>query len=141
MPFAPNDANDLLAARREGHLLLGDPQSKQGKFPQLESTCRLLGLSYTRFTPATDETDAELIDFRPEMREPLVRTGSSADWDRVLIEVSIIQRALSRLYAGQVQQAIHILAGACPPVSELPTFELVEEGAPLPREGGRSASL
>ena len=140
-PFAPDDANELLAAGREGYLLLGDPQSKQGKFPQLESTCRLLELSYTRFTAATDETDAELVDFRPEMSKPLVRTGSSADWDRVLIDVSIIQQVLSRLYAGQVQQAIQILAEACPPISELPPFELVEEGAQLPREGGRSAFI
>lgn len=141
MPFAPDEANELFAARREGYLLLGDPQSKQGRFPQLESICRLLGLSYTRFTASTDETDAELVDFRPEMRKPLVRTGSSADWDRVLIEVSIIQQALSRLYAGQVQQAIQILVAACPPVSELSPFELVEEGAQLPREGGRSAFI
>lgn len=125
MPLTPDHADELLAAMREGYLVLGDVHSPQGKFPELEQACRNLGLSYTRFAGAATGCDAELVDWRPTMKEPLIRVGSSADWDRVLIDVSIIQQALSLLYAGHVQHAIHALAQACPTMSPLPPFEIV----------------
>lgn len=125
LPFAPDHADELQTAMREDALWLCDSQSPQGKFPELERACRHLGLPYTRFTGAADGFDVELVDWRPEMKDPLVRVGRSADWDRILVDIAILRHALSLLYSGQVQQAILALGQACPSVTPLPPFEIV----------------
>jgi hypothetical protein len=125
VPFTPDQAAELLAAMHENVLWLCDAQCTQGKFPELERACRHLGLSYTRFKGAAEGFEVELVDWRPEMKDPLVRVGTSADWDRILIDIAIIRHALSLLYSGQVQQAILVLRQTCPSVTPLPPFEIV----------------
>lgn len=123
-PFDPKNTNELLTAMREGTLWLCDSRCMQGKFPELERSCQHLGLPYTRYTGASEGLDVELVDWRPEMKDPLVRVGKSADWDRILVDVSIIRQALSLLYSGDVQQAILVLGQVCPSVTPLPPFEI-----------------
>lgn len=123
--FNPNHSDDLPTAIWDGTLWLYELNSSRGTFPELERACRQLDLSYTRFSGAAEGLEVELVDWRPEMKGPFVRVGSSADWDRFLVDLSIIRQALSLLYSGHVQQAILVLGQACPLVTPLPPFEIV----------------
>jgi len=51
-PFEPRTAQELLDALDEENLWLCDEEADCGEFPRLESTCRKLGLSYTRHCEA-----------------------------------------------------------------------------------------
>lgn len=97
-PFIPRRSDHLLTAICDDSLWLYESQSSH-ELPYLEQVCRHLGLSYTRFSGAAEGFDVELVDWRPEMKNPLVRVGKSADWDRILVDVSIIrQSTLSALF-------------------------------------------
>jgi hypothetical protein len=76
--FEPQSVEDLLTAVRDGSLWLCDDQSRYGTFPELEATCRKLGLSYSRWCEGYCQYDAEVVDWEPGMRKPLVRVGSNA---------------------------------------------------------------
>ena len=75
--FQPQNEEQLLSALKSGHLWLCDDESRDGCFPDLEDACRKLGLSYTRLCVNRYEYDAEVVDFRPGMKKPLVRVGSN----------------------------------------------------------------
>ena len=49
-PFAPDSADELAKACEGPWLWLCDQEAKYGEFPELEETCRHLGLPYTRFS-------------------------------------------------------------------------------------------
>jgi hypothetical protein len=50
--FEPQNAEELLAARREDRLRLCDEETRYGEFNAIESACRELRLSYRRHTEA-----------------------------------------------------------------------------------------
>ncbi|MEE9294852.1 MAG: hypothetical protein V3W34_07830 [Phycisphaerae bacterium] len=125
-PFKPTAADELLDARQQdGWLWLCDQEAKYGEFPELEETCRRLGLPYTRFAEGWCGCDPELLDWRPGMKEPLIRTGSNDDCEKTFVATDSVNEALTALEAGHVQQAVSMLRKLCPEVAELPPFEIV----------------
>jgi len=90
----------------------------------LEEVCRDLGLAYTRFCEAWCGYDAEIVDFRPGMKEPLIRTCSNEDSDIVLVDAGAVKEALTALEAGRHQEAIDKLRSLCPEIPDLPPFEI-----------------
>ena len=124
-PFQPGTIDDLLDARADGWLWLCDEEAKYGEFEALERVCRELGLSFCRHTEAWCGDDAVLIDWRPGMEEPLVRTGSNDNSDIALVPEEPVGKALAALEAGGASEATRILKDLCSHVSELPPFEIV----------------
>ena len=123
--FAPASAEELLLALKDGRIRLCDDQASYGAFPELEKTCRKLRLPYRRHTEGKYEFDAEIVDYRPGMRRPLVRMGSNNNENETFVAASHVKKALDLLEAGKVEQAIKILRELCPEVAPLPPFEIV----------------
>lgn len=124
-PFEPSSTEELIQALQDDWLFLCDEQAAYGEFPELEETCRRLGLSYTRHTEAFCDCDAELVDWRPGMAEPLVRVGSNVDPAKTFIAADTVKAVRICLENGKVQQAMDMLRDLCPEVSDLPHFELI----------------
>ena len=126
-PFEPSSVNDVNAACQEpeGWLWLCNEEARYGEFPELEQACRALSLGYTRFCEAWCGSDAEIVDWRPGMTEPLSRTCSTADGDVLLVDVSAVREALTDLEAGRHQQALDKLRSLCPQIPDLPRLEFV----------------
>jgi hypothetical protein len=127
-PFEPNSAEELLAAVRDGHLFLCDEQSRYGEFPELEATCQKLGLSYSRWAEGYCAYDAELVDWRTGMKEPVVRVASNSS-DATYVATEDVRKALKHLDAGNVARAKRLLQRLCPDIPALPPFEIVQEKA------------
>jgi hypothetical protein len=123
--FEPTTVEELVNARQDGWLWLCDEEARYGEFDRIERVCRELGLSFRRHTEAWCGEDALLLDWRPGMAEPLVRTGSSDHSDTVLVSEDEVRKALAALEAGDAAEAIRTLKALCPPVPELPPFEVV----------------
>jgi len=124
-PFEPSTVDELLDAREDGWLWLCDEEAKYGEFEAIEGACRELGLSFCRHTEATCGEDSILIDWRPGMEEPLVRTGSNDNSDIALVAEEPVGKALAALEAGEASEAIRILKDLCSHVPDLPPFEVV----------------
>ena len=124
-PFEPSTVDELLEAREDGWLCLRDEEARYGEFEDIERACRELGLSFCRHTEAWCEEDALLVDWRPGMEEPLVRTGSNDNSDIALVREEPVGKALAALEAGEASEAIRILKGLCLQVPDLPPFEIV----------------
>ena len=124
-PFVPQTANELLAVRRDGHLWFCDDQARWGEFPELEAACRKLRLGYSRHTEGACDCDAERVDFRPAMREPLVRIGSNVNGDVTYVPAEAVRKTVALLEADQSEKALRALWKLCPDVSELPAFDIV----------------
>ena len=124
-PFEPRDADELLDVRQDGRLRLCDEEARYGEFPQLEETCRKLGLGYRRYCEAWCGSDAGITDWRPGMKEPLVHTCSNDDSDIVLVDAATVKEALTTLEAGRIPEALSRLKSLCATVPDLPPFEIV----------------
>jgi hypothetical protein len=122
--FRPATGEELLAKLEEGQIWLCDEES-HGEFPELEATCRKLGLPYTRYAEGGVETDAELVDWRPGMRKALTRIASNCDQSTAYVTTKDVERALKHLKAGRTEQARRILERLCPVIPALPPFEIV----------------
>lgn len=123
-PFAPKSAKDLRDAIRDGHLFLCDDQTRAGEFPELETACRELGLSFNRWSEGYCECDSEVVDWRPGMTEPLVRTGSNAGHDTYVPEDEV-RKALKHLESSHIGRARELLRKLCPDIDELPPFKII----------------
>ena len=124
-PFEPTSADALVDAKKDDTLQLCDDQARYGEFPELEEVCRDLGLAYTRFCEAWCGYDAEIVDWRPGMKEPLNRTCSNEDSDIVLVDAAAVKEALTTLEDGRLQEAIGKLRSLCPQIPDLPLFDIV----------------
>lgn len=124
-PFAPQNADELLEARREKHLCLCDEQADYGEFPELEAVCRKLGLGYSRHSEASFDGDAEVVMWRRGMKKPLVCTGSNVNSDTTFVPTDAVRKILDQLEAGQAKKAVRALRKLCAQVPELPPFEIV----------------
>ncbi len=124
-PFQPSTIDELRDAREDGRIWLCDGEAKYGEFEDIECACRELGLSFCRHTEPTCSDDAVLIDWRPSMEEPLVRTGSNDNSDTVLVPEEPVGKALAALEVGDAPEAIRILKDLCSQVPDLPPFEIV----------------
>lgn len=134
-PFEPTTPDELLAACSDERLRLCDEEARYGEFDAIESACRELGLSYRRHTEAWVAEDAILVDWRPGMAEPLVRTASNESGDEALVSEERVREALAALEAGHVSKAIAALRALCQVVPEVPPFELVGHMEQGPSEG------
>jgi hypothetical protein len=134
-PFEPTTADELLAARADDRLRLCDEEARYGEFDAIESACRELGLCYRRHTEAWVGEDAILIDWRPGMAEPLVRTASNEGGDEALVSEKRVREALSLLETGQIAEGIAALRTLCSAVPEVPPFVLVGQVEPGTSEG------
>lgn len=124
-PFEPKTQQELLDARKDGHLWLCDEQANYGEFPELEAVCRKLGLGYTRYSEASFDSDAERVDWRPSMNKPLVWVASNTNCKNTFVPIEQVHGALDLLEAGKVDRALHSLRSLCPPICELPPFEIL----------------
>ena len=125
VPFTPNSADDLLAARKDGLLWLCDDEAAWGQFPELEQACRRLKLAHTRCSDGGCAYDAERVDWRPGMKEPLARRSSTEQSGETFVRAGEAKEALVVLEAGDIPKAIAKLRGLCPDIPELPPFEIV----------------
>jgi hypothetical protein len=123
--FTPNTADDLLASRKEGYLWLCDDEASWGQFPELEQACRRLRLPYIRCCDGNCAYDAERVDWRPGMKEPLSRRSSVEHSGETLVQASRVREALSVLEAGNTRKAIAKLRSLCPVIPAIPPFEVV----------------
>jgi hypothetical protein len=117
-------AEELLESLRDNRLWLCDDQASYGEFPELESACQNLSLSYTRHSEGKYEYDAEVIEWRPGMTEPLVRVGSNHD-EGAYVPVKEVEKALKHLEANRIGKAKKLLLALCPKIPKLPPFEIV----------------
>lgn len=124
--FKPATGDDLLANLDNGRIWLCDEES-HGAFEELEATCRALGLSYTRYTEAGMETDAELVDWRPGMRKPQSQIASGCDQAILYVSQEDVRRTLEHFQAARIEPARRILKRLCPHIPKLPQFEIVDE--------------
>jgi hypothetical protein len=129
-PFEPTTADELLAARSDEWLRMCDEEARYGEFDTIESACRELGLSYRRHTEAWVGEDAILVDWRPEMTEPLVRTASNEGGDETLVSDERVREALGLLEAGQTPEGIAVLRALCVAVPEVPPFVISGSAEP-----------
>ena len=123
--FLPTDANELIEGRKDKHLWLCDEQANYGEFPELEATCRKLGLGYCRHSEASFDCDAELADWRPGMKKPLVRAGSNINSHDSYVPIEAVRKAVALIEAGDTTKALHALRQLCSDIPELPPFEIV----------------
>ena len=123
-PFEPKTTEQLTTAIRDGHLFLCDDQSRYGEFPELEKACRELGLSYSRWSEGRYEYDAQRVDWRPGMKDPLVRVGSNVH-NMTYVLTDDVRKALQSLDAGCIDQAKRVLRRLCPDIPPLPPFRIV----------------
>jgi hypothetical protein len=123
-PFTPHSAEDLLAARQDGYLELCDDEASWGQFPELEQACRKLNLAYIRCSDGSFAYDANRVDWRPGMKEPLARRSSTEHNGEPFVLASSVKEALLILEAGEPQKAISKLRSLCPDIPELPPFEI-----------------
>lgn len=135
-PLEPTTADELLAVRSDERLRLCDEEARYGEFDAIESACRKLGLSYRRHTEAWCGEDAILVDWRPGMAEPLVRTASNEGGDETLVSDERVREALGLLEAGQTAEGIAALRALCRVVPEVPPFVLVGQVTQGAGEGG-----
>ena len=124
-PFVPQNADELLEACGGSWLSLCDERANYGEFPELEAMCRKLGLSYCRHSEASFDCDAELADWRPGMKRPLIRTGSNINSVDTYVSTEAVRKALTLLEAGHSMKALYALRQLCPVIPELPPFEIV----------------
>ena len=122
-PLNPQSEQDLLSAIDEGQLWLCDDQTRNGEFPELETACRELGLSYTRQSEGYCGYDAEVADWRPEMEEPLVRVGSNSG-NQTYVPAEEVRKALAHLESNHIGRARELLRTLCPDIPELPAFQI-----------------
>lgn len=122
--FEPRDASELLDAKEGKWLWLCDEEATCGEFAELEDVCRSLGLSYGRHSEAYCSYDAELVDWRPGMREPLWQLARN-DGETTLVSQEKVKRALDALETGHTQRALRMLHKLCPQIKVLPPFEIV----------------
>lgn len=123
-PFEPKRAEELATAVRGDHLFMCDDQASSGEFAELESACRRLGLAYTRWCDGGRTYDAEVVDWRPGMRVPVVRVGSNYP-DTIYVDAEEVRNALKHLEAGRAGKAKAMLRALCPHVAALPPFDIV----------------
>jgi len=123
-PLNPQSEQELLTALDEGQLWFCDDQALNGELPELETACRELGLSYTRQSEGYSGYDAEVVDWRPDMEEPLVRTGSNAG-DGTFVLTEEVRKALTHLESNHIGRARELLRTLCPDIPELPPFKIV----------------
>jgi len=122
--FQPQNEEELLSVLMNGRLWLCDDESSDGHFPELEEPCRKLGLSYTRLCESRYEYDAEMVDWRPGMKKPLVRVSSNVRNEAYVSETQV-RKALVHLEAGRIGKAKRLLHSLCPEIPKLPPFEIV----------------
>ena len=96
-PFEPEYADDLLDVLQKGRLWFCDETARNGELPELEETCRSLGLGYQRYCEAWGGFDAEVVDWRPEMSEPLIRTCSNEDSELILVAGGLVKDVMSAM--------------------------------------------
>jgi len=122
--FEPADANELLTACKRGRIWLCDHQARDGEFPELEETCRLIELSYRRHSDSWFGIDPEIVDWRPGMNNSLTRMASNCDQDTFVPEKEV-RKALTHLEKEQVGKAKALLRRLCPNIPEVPPFEII----------------
>ena len=122
--FKPRTAEELLTALHQSQLWVCDDECRHGEFPELETACRALELSYRRCTEGTHACDPEVVDWRPGMVKPLVRIGSHCSEDAYVPE-SKVKGALDCLEKGDLREAVTRLRTLCPDVPDLPPFRIV----------------
>lgn len=123
--FEPKSPEELLAAREDDRLWLCDNEASWGEFPDLEEACRKLGLAYTRCSDGASVYDAERVDWRPGMKEPLSRICSNESGEKILIAEESVRNALAALEAGNAPTAKRILQSLCHNILPVPPFEIV----------------
>ena len=121
--FEPKAPEELLAARKDERLWLCDNEAAWGEFPDLEQTCRELGLAYTRCSDGASVYDAERVDWRPGMESPLSRICSNESGTKILIAKEPVRKALEALEAGNAPTAKRILQSLCHGIPPVPPFE------------------
>lgn len=122
--FQPQTEEQLLSGLMKGRLWLCDQESRDGYFPDLEETCCKLGLPFTRCCESRYEYDAEVVDWRPAMKKPLVRVGSNVR-NVTYAAAGDVRKALRHLEAGRVGKAKTILRKLCPDIPKLPPFKII----------------
>ena len=120
----PTTEAELLQARHKGKIYLCDAEARYGEFPELEQACQTLGLAYTRCSEGKYEYDALVVDWRPGMKKPLVRVGSSSS-EATYVPVAKVKKVLHHLEAGQVRKAKEMLRTLCSEIPRLPVFKIV----------------
>lgn len=123
-PLDPQSEQDLLSAIEEGQLWLCDDQTRYGEFPELETTCRKLRLSYTLWSEGYCGHDASVVEWRPGMRKALVRIGSNSN-NATFVPTEEVCKALRQLESNHIGRARKILRALCPNIPKLPPFKIV----------------
>ena len=121
----PETAQELLDGLQNGRLTLCDDEASYGEFSDLESECQTLGLSFRRHSDGKYEYDAEVVDWRPGMHEPLVNHSSNGNENAVYVDADAVKKALGHLDDGHVREAIEILRELCPNMPEIPPLQIV----------------
>lgn len=122
--FAPNTPEELMSVHKDGYLWFCDDEASWGEFPDLEQTCRDLGLAYTRCSDGASMYDAERVDWRPGMKAPLSRICSNESGEKILVAEEPVRNALAALEAGNAPTAKRILQTLRHDIPPVPTFEI-----------------
>lgn len=121
--FSPKSDSDITESQDGKWLQFCDDEAKNGEFTELESICRSLNLSYRRYTEASYGSDAEVVNWRIGMENP-IRQITSSNHSDILVPQSIIIEALALIAIRQIKCARELLRQFCPYIDPLPAFKL-----------------
>lgn len=120
----PQSPEELMHTRKDERLWMCDNEASWGEFQDIEQACRELGLAYTRCSDGARTYDAERVDWRPGMKEPLTRICSNESSNKILIAEESVRDALEALEAGNAPTAKRILQNLCHTIPSVPPFEI-----------------
>ena len=123
--FTPTTPDDLLTTLKDGCLWLCDDEASWGQFPELEQACRRLRLPYIRCCDGNCTYDAERVDWRPGMKEPLSRRSSIEHSGEIFVPASDVREVLACLEDGDIPKAVAKLRSLCPGIPDMPPFEII----------------
>jgi len=102
--FSPQSPGELMgvvaASGFEGILRLVNDQASFGAFTYLEAFCVKHGIAFNRKSEARYEYDAELVQFRSGMKEPM--SFNCANFDDVLVPAAVVMQVVRKLEAALV---------------------------------------
>jgi len=103
---------ELMEYLKEGVLEFCNDQAHNGEFERTEDFCVEHDIAFHRWSDHCCEYDAEIADFRPGMNSCVVRYSDSNANEIVCGKT--VRQAMTVLKLGEVDEALQILAAACP---------------------------
>ena len=101
------EIKDVDGILEDGYLVGVDSEASDGEFLELEGFCQQLGVAYTRHSSPSDEYNAEIVEWRPDMEVSFIAVCD--DNGDLYVPRSAVDRALDLIKEGSIQEAVAVL--------------------------------